>query len=95
MYEITSRLYEETAQRLCDAIGGGNYFSGSIEFLFDDIECRLTATAIVYRSRIEMPEGSGMKIDDIVPVWWEFHTSGDDGEMLNDFSFAALKEHIV
>ena len=24
MYEITSRLYEETAERLCDAIGSGN-----------------------------------------------------------------------
>ena len=57
MYEITSRLYEETAERLCDAIGSGNYFTGSIEFNFEDTECRLTATVIVYRRHVELPEG--------------------------------------
>ena len=93
MYEITSRLYEETAERLCDAIGSGTYFTGSIEFNFEDTECRLTATVIVYRRHVELPEGEYEAIDDIVPVWWEFHTTGDD-EMLNDFSFATLKGYI-
>ena len=28
---------------------------------------------------------------DLVPVWWEFHTVGSDGEALNDFSFSEVR----
>lgn len=93
MYEITPQLYEETADRLCDAIGTKNYFSGSIEFGFGDVECRLTVSVIVHRRQTVMPEGTYDTISDLIPVWWEFHTS-DEGEMLNDFSFTLLKEYI-
>ncbi|MBP3482969.1 MAG: hypothetical protein J6K28_06230 [Alistipes sp.] len=92
MYSISSQLYEETARRLRDAIGGRSYFSGSLDFVFEDTECRLTLSAVIYTSRREMPEGAITVIDDIVPVWWEFRTSDENGEMLNDFSFSALKE---
>lgn len=90
MYCVLPELYLETAARLSDAIGDGNYFSGSVEFLFGDVACRLTASVIVYRSRISLPEGDRRPVTDLVPVWWEFHTIGDDGEMLNDFGFSEL-----
>ena len=32
MYCVSSELYDEVAARLCDAIGSGAYFSGTIEF---------------------------------------------------------------
>lgn len=95
MYTISSLLYDETARRLRDAIDGRSYFSGSVRFDFEGTECGLTLSAVVYLSRREMPEGAFDAIDDIVPVWWEFHTSDEYGEMLNDFSFAALKEHLL
>ena len=34
------------------------------------------------------------RIDDLVPVWWEFHTSDQAGERPNDFSFSELKEYL-
>ena len=95
MYEISSNLYEETARKLLDAIGGDSYFSGSVVFPFDDVECRLTASLVVYRSKGEMPEGAFEAIDDIVPVWWEFATVCDGSETLNDFSFGTLKEFML
>ena len=49
MYSVSSELYLEVAARLAEAIGGGSYFSGSLTFLFGDMECRLTASVIVYR----------------------------------------------
>lgn len=94
MYTISSLLYEETARRLRDAIGSRSYFSGSVRFIFEGMECRLTLSAVIYKSRREMPEGVFDAIDDIVPVWWEFHTSDECGETLNDFSFSTLKEYI-
>ena len=34
-------------------------------------------------------------IDNIVPVWWEFHTVTEEGEVINDFDFAELKEYLL
>jgi len=73
------------------AVGGGSYFSGSLTFPFGDMECRLTASVIVYRRRERLPEGDRDAIADLVPVWWEFHTVGSDGEALNDFSFSEVR----
>ena len=78
MYSVSSELYLEVAARLAEAIGGGSYFSGSLTFPFGDMECRL-------------PEGDRDAIADLVPVWWEFHTVGSDGEALNDFSFSEVR----
>lgn len=95
MYEITYPIYEKTAQKLCDLVGGDNYFSGTIEFACEDTECRMVASLIIYRKRVEMPEGVIEIIEDIVPVWWEFHTTIDGVERINDFDFSALKEFIL
>ena len=51
MYSVSTELYEEVATRLAEAIGGGSYFSGSLTFDREGIECRLTASVIVYRRR--------------------------------------------
>ena len=91
IYSVSSELYLEVAARLAEAIGGGSYFSGSLTFPFGDMECRLTASVIVYRRRERLPEGDRDAIADLVPVWWEFHTVGSDGEALNDFSFSEVR----
>lgn len=70
MYSVSSELYHEAAARLSDAIDGGNYFSGSLAFRFGDTDCRLTASVIVYRGRVSLPEGVRHPVTDLVPVWW-------------------------
>lgn len=91
MYSVSPELYREAATRLMDAIDSQNYFSGTVAFRFEQTDCRLTTSVLVYRNRIARPEGVGLAITDLVPVWWEFHTTYDEGEVLNDFSFAELK----
>ena len=95
MCEILSQIYEKTAQKLCDLMDGEGYFSGTIEFAHENIECRFVASLIIYCKRVEMPEGDLEVIDDIVPVWWEFHTSIAGVEYINDFDFSLLKEYII
>ena len=90
-YSVSPELYRETAVRLADALDGGGYFSGSVRFAFGGMECRLTASVIVCRRRESLPEGDVDAVADLVPVWWEFHTAGDGGEVLNDFSFSDLR----
>lgn len=91
MYSVSTELYEEVAARLAEAIGGGSYFSGSLAFCWEGIACRLTASVIVYRRRRSFPEGDRDTIADLVPVWWEFHTAGPEGEMPNDFTFSEVR----
>lgn len=93
MYTISSALYNEVVSRLCERVGGDGYFSGSTEFEFEGIECRLVLSAVVYHHRQRMPEGEFDTVADMVPVWWEFHTADEQGEMLNDFSFGELRKY--
>ena len=94
MYSVSTELYLEVASRLRDAIGDGSYFSGTLTFDFGGVGCRLTASVIVYRNQTRYPEGDRDEIADLVPVWWEFHTSDDGGEFLNDFSFSELRSSL-
>ncbi len=95
MYEILPQIYEKTAQKLCDSVDGMNYFSGTIEFSHEDVECRFVVSLIIYRKNFEMPEGSIEAIEDLVPVWWEFHTTVAGVEHINDFDFSLFKEYIA
>ena len=42
-------------------------------------------------ARLAEAIGDRDAIADLVPVWWEFHTVGSDGEALNDFSFSEVR----
>ncbi|WP_418992288.1 hypothetical protein [Alistipes sp.] len=94
MYSVSPALYREVVSRLADAIDAKNYFSGSLAFPFAAWECRLTASVIVYRECIRRPDGDQERISDLVPVWWEFHTVSDEGEVLNDFAFSELRRYL-
>lgn len=65
MYTVSSELYRETAARLCDALDGESYYSGSLEFVFDGMECRLVVSVIAYRRREVAPEGLPSRF----PTW--------------------------
>lgn len=95
MYEISQDLYLTVAQRLCDAIDDGNFFSGSIGGTCADTEWRLTASLVIYRDKVRAPDGDSMPIKDIVPVWYEFHTFDSGTETLNDFDFRDMLHYIV
>lgn len=95
MYNISPQIYEKAAKKLCDQVGSGSYFSGTINFTHEEVECRMTLSLIIYHKRVEMPEGTLESIEDLVPVWWEFHTEIGGEEFLNDFDFATLKEYII
>lgn len=94
MYTVSSKLYEEIVARLCESIGRGGYYSGSIAVVDGDVDCRLTTSAVVVRCHTPLPEGDCDYVGDLIPVWWEFTTSRCGEELLNDFSFNALREFI-
>lgn len=80
--------YAEVWSELLDAVGDSNYFSGTIETNHSQFDSLLTITIIIYRDT-NHPE---CPIRDIVPIWWEMTTYKEEQEVLNDFSFYALRE---
>lgn len=94
MLEINDTIYEGIARALVSAIGSGDYFNGSVEYVSDELCATLTATLVIYRRREVYPEGAVDEIADIVPVWWEFSTVQECGEVCNDFSFGEMKKFL-
>lgn len=95
MYSVSAELYDLAADLLVERIDRSDYFSGTVEFEYGCVECRLTASVIVYRRREVLPEREYDRICDLVPVWWEFHTTIDGVERLNDFTFSEIRERLL
>lgn len=95
MIEISTEIYQAIARRLKAAVGDTNYFNGTVEYETEEFYSTLTLTSIVCRRNESLPEGDFSRIADLVPVWWEFSTVQECGEVLNDFSFAELKQYIT
>ena len=51
MYQISSTLYLQVLNLLVGHIDNKGYYSGSFELDFDDIRCRMTLSAVIYRSK--------------------------------------------
>ena len=89
MLNVTSDIYRLLADRLRDAVGTAEFFSGRIT-VAADLDYELIATLLFYRTTESDESGSRDIITDIVPVWWEFHTACAAGVLDNDFSFREL-----
>lgn len=91
MFSVSNELYEHAACLLKEAIADKGYFSGRLDFTFGQTDCTLILSAVVSHHTLSLPEGDRTLITDLVPVWWEFHTSSIDGACDNDFSFEELR----
>ncbi len=91
-YELNLEDYELLLGRLTEAIGGRHYFNGTVRAEGTDVDFLLTCSCVVYRRAVEMPDGQRDEVTDIVPVWWDLRSVGDDGEVDNDFSFDTMRE---
>lgn len=94
MYEITSSIYLEIAERLVAAIGDKEFYSGAVVCYDGDVCCRLVSTLVVYRRKQQLGD-SARPIINIVPVWWEMQTVMGAESIDNDFSFSELRDTIV
>lgn len=87
MYNITEDQYREVLERIVEEVSRRDYYSGKITGSFTDgTDWELRLTAVIYNE--------GWAIQDIVPVWWEFHTYDIEDEFINDFQFYEIREII-
>ncbi len=91
MIVIGDSDYASIAAIIADAIGGREFFNGSVTYDCGEFGSRLTATLIIYRDKADPGIITG-----VVPVWWEFSTITPDGlPAPNDFSFGLLKQSMI
>lgn len=90
MYEVSHQLYLEVWQRLMDEIAGREFFAGNVSVVAGNVDCKLTCTLIVGYDQLNDAGCSGNIASKITPVWWEFHTTEGNEEMINDFSFREM-----
>lgn len=95
MYEISSLVYHEIADRLMAAIGGKEYFSGSVCYVSGDTEYRLICSLVIEHGAPASEGRSLRPVTALIPVWWEFHTFVSGEELLNDFSFGEFVATII
>lgn len=93
MYEISSSIYLEIAERLADAVRSKSFFSGVVTLYDEDVECRLCCTLIISRSKENEPSGAE-RITSIVPVWWELKSAIGGESICNDFSFKTMLTYL-
>lgn len=94
MYDVLPELYREVATKIIEHVGRRGYYSGVLDFEWESVECCMVLSAVVYRRTEQYPEGERSLVADMVPVWWEFHTSVNGEEVLNNFSFNEMREYI-
>ncbi|MBQ1253340.1 MAG: hypothetical protein IIY05_03245 [Alistipes sp.] len=94
MYAISSKLYHQLATRLVELVADKGYYSGRLEFEFEGVWCELILSVFVYHQQQSDKWATRPAVVDMIPVWWEFHTSTDGDEMLNDMSFNELRDYI-
>ena len=94
MLNVTSNIYRLFADRLRDAVGTAEFFSGRIT-VAADLDYELIATLLFYRTTESDERGTHESIADVVPVWWEFHSISSEGELLNDFDFAKFRREVI
>lgn len=94
--DFDEEIYARIASELLVRIEHEHFFSGTINVPYDTYCASLTSTLIIYYKTESLPEGQATVIEDIVPVWWEMHTTLDDGEeLMNDFSFSTLRRFLL
>lgn len=94
MYDISDQLYLDVADRLLARFGHDDYFTGTLSFEYEGVMCRMLCSVIIFRRLERCERGEVSLVHDAIPVWWEFHTITDQGEVLNDFSFNVLRQYL-
>ncbi len=95
MYKISPNLYTRLAEHIYEEITSPTFYSGVIEMDDDEVAIRFVSTLIPYFNKEEYNGSTRYTLRDIVPVWWEIHTTTNEGEVNNDFDFSTLLNFIV
>ncbi len=87
IYKVEIEIYEKFVNRVLDEINDKSFFSDVITINSDSIDFSLIASIIIYRKKEGVKGDVNSQIIKLTPVWWEFKSITDDGEILNDFDF--------
>lgn len=87
-FAFSENDYKELAIQALKEIGNKQYTSEVLTGEIDGVAFSFVLNCIVYRK--------DDKISDIIPTWWEMHTTDEtNNEFLNDFSWSKFKAAVL
>lgn len=94
---IPEAVYRKLGRQIRDDIGGTESYYGEAEYDNGTFYGKLIVNLRCYYEQIIAPDGRWEELDDVVPLWWEFHTFyiDEDEEQPNDFQFGHLKKYLI
>lgn len=92
---IDESLYSELANEFQELIYNRDYISTTIET--QDGLHRFSISAFIYYRMDYSEDGMWLMIDDIVPIWFEFHSISEETgeEIQNDFDIEEFKRYLI
>ena len=95
MIILNDDIYRAISEMLIEQINHSTYFSGTIEYDNDEYYSTLITTLMIQYKRIEYSDGVSDKIVNITPVWCEYKTYQESGEVCNSFSWSEFRSCLL
>lgn len=94
-YEFTDDFCSEFARALADKINGRDYWSGYLDFSFDNVDVMFNSSLVIEHATCMDEEFAGCRmISRVTPVWWTIEVSVDGEDCDHDFSFDNVREFL-
>lgn len=94
-YEFSDDFYYEFARALADKISRRDYWSGYLDFSFDNVDVMFNASVVIEYTMCKDEEFAGRRaISGVIPIWWTIEVSIDGEDIDHDFSFDNVREHL-
>lgn len=95
-YEFTDDFYYEFAKALLDKINWRYYWTGHLDFSFENVDVMFNASLVVEYDTCKDEEFAGWQmISRVAPIWWTIEVTVDGKDCDHDFSFDNVKEYIT
>lgn len=94
-YEFTDDFYYEFTKALVDKIDRRYYWTGALDFSFDNVDVKFDASIVIEYTTCQDTMFSGCQmINRVIPIWWTIEVTVDGEDCNHDFSFDNVREYL-
>ena len=94
-YEFSDDFYYEFAKVLVDKVDGHDYWAGSLDFSFDNVDVKFDASIVIeYTTCQDMIFAGYQMINRVAPMWWTIEVAVDGEDCDHDFDFDNVREYL-
>lgn len=94
-YEFTDDFYYEFSRVLADKINRRDYWTGYLDFSFDNVDVMFNASVVIEYTICRDEEFAGCQmISGVLPIWWTIEVAVDGEDCDHDFDFDNVRKYL-